>query len=69
MYPNDYPLELIRRIVSYIPRDRNMKSRDVGCIKGIIEDYNKISEDLRKMLFKHSFAKYALLYIKAERNY
>jgi len=69
MFPKEYPLELIRRIVSYIPRDRNMKSREVVCIKGIIEDYNKIPKDLRKKLFKNKFSKYALLYIKAERNY
>jgi hypothetical protein len=61
--------EIINKIKSFIPRDCDMKSKTAQCIKDIIEDYSKISLELQSNLFKSSCKKYALLYIKAERNF
>ena len=63
------PSEIINKIKSFIPRDCDMKSKTVQCIKDIIDDFfKKIPSDLQSNLLKSSFLKYALLYIKAERN-
>ena len=61
--------EIINKIKSFIPRDCDMKNKTAQCIKDIIEDYSKISFELQSQIFKSSFKKYALLYIKAERNF
>ena len=63
------PSEIINKIKSFIPRDCDMKSKTVQCIKDLIDDYKKIPLELQSNLFKSSFKKYALLYIKAERNF
>ena len=66
----EIPNEIINKIKSYIPRDCDMKSKTSECINNIIQDYKKIPSNLKKkVLFKKSFHKYALLYIKAERNF
>jgi hypothetical protein len=65
----EIPNEIINKIKSFIPRDCDMKSKTAQCIKDIIEDYSKISFELQSNLYKSSFQKYALLYIKAERNF
>ena len=65
----EIPNEIINKIKSFIPRDCDMKSKTAQCIKDIIEDYSKISFELQSNLFSIKCQKYALLYIKAERNF
>ena len=65
----EIPNEIINKIKSFIPRDCDMKSKTAQCIKDIKEDYSKISFELQSNLFKSSFKMYALLYIKAEKNF
>ena len=39
------PIEIIKQIKEYIPRDKDMKSQTSGCIRHLIRLYNYVGDN------------------------